>query len=138
MTAKSRARMTVAICLFAAAVETVLGCTSTAGLSPGDALLVLFVIGPYLLLARFAWSRREETAASWVLLVSTAVLAAGGLYVFGEDSYQYHTKPEFRRIQRLAVFLVPIVQYGAVSFLWVGEFVWRLYSRRSPTLRSRP
>jgi uncharacterized membrane protein YtjA (UPF0391 family) len=65
MTAGSVTRWTIAVCLLAAVVETVLGCTSTAGLAPGDALIGLFVIGPYLLLALFAWRQRGQPAASW-------------------------------------------------------------------------
>ena len=109
MTAGSVARLTIAVCLLAAVVETVLGCTSTAGLSPGDALIVLFVIGPYLLLSLFAWRKRNQSASSWVLLVVAVGMSVWGLYVFGEDSYRYHTDQRYRMVQRMAVFFVPLV-----------------------------
>lgn len=67
MAAATIARLTVALCLLAAAIEVVLGCTSTAGLTPGDALIMLFVIGPYLLLALFAWRQRGQPRASWMV-----------------------------------------------------------------------
>ena len=123
MTVGSVARLTLAVCLCAAVVETVLGCTSTAGLSPGDAIIVLFVIGPYLLLALFAWRQRGRPTASWVLLAVAVGMSAWGLYVFGEDSYRYHTEPQYRNLQRLAVFFVPLVQWAIVLVVGLGLLV---------------
>lgn len=130
MTAGSVARLTIAVCVLAAAVETVLGCTSTAGLSPGDALIVLFVIGPYLLLALFAWRQRGQRAASWVLLAVAVGMSAWGLYVFAEDSYRYHTEPQYRMVQRMAVFFVPLLQWAVVLVVGLALLVRRLSSRR--------
>ena len=124
------ARLTIAVCLLAAVVETVLGCTSTASLSPGDALIVLFIIGPYLLLALFAWRQRGQQAASWVLLAVAVGMSAWGLYVLGEDSYRYHTEPQYRKVQRMAVFFVPLLQWAIVLLVGLALLVGRLGSRR--------
>ena len=124
----TEADVTIAVCLLAAVIETVLGCTSTAGLSPGDAIIVLFVIGPYLLLALFAWRKRGQPATSWVLLVVAVGMSVWGLYVFGEDSYRYHTDQRYRMVQRMAVFFVPLVQWAIVLVVglvllvsWLGS-----------------
>jgi hypothetical protein len=120
------ARLTIAVCLLAAVVETVLGCTSTAGLSPGDALIVWFVIGPYLLLALCAWRQRGQPVASWGLLAVAGGMSAWGLYVFAEDSYRYHTEPQYRKLQRLAVLFVPLVQWAIVVLVGLALLVRRL------------
>lgn len=86
MTARSVAWLSLAICLCSAVVETILGCTSTAGLSPRDVLIVLLMIGPYLLLALLAWRQRDRPGASWLLLAVAVGMSAWGLYVFGQDS----------------------------------------------------
>jgi hypothetical protein len=130
MMAGSVARLTIAVCLLAALVETVLGCTSTAGLAPADALIVVFVIGPYLLLALFAWRQRGQPAASWLLLAVAVGMSAGGLYVFGEDSYRYHTEPQYRVLLRMAVFFVPLLQWAVVLVVSLALLVRWLTARR--------
>jgi hypothetical protein len=131
MTAGLVARLAIAVCLLAAAVETVLGCISTASLAPSDGLIVLFIIGPYLLLALLAWRQRGRPAASWTLLAVAVVMSAWGLYVLGEDSYRYHTEPQYGKYQRLAGCFVPLVQWAIVLLVGLGLLVWRLASPRS-------
>jgi hypothetical protein len=130
MAAGTVARLTIAVCLLAAVVETVLGCTSTAGLTSGDVLIVLFVISPYLLLALFAWRQRGQPATSWTLLAIAVGLSAWGLYVSGEDSYRYHTDPQYRLVQRTAVFFVPLMQWAVVLLLVLALLVRWLNSPR--------
>jgi hypothetical protein len=98
-------------------------------LSPGDALIVLFVIGPYLLLAYFAWRQRGQATASWALLAVAVGMSAWGLYVLGEDSYRYHTEPQYRMVQRMAVFFVPLLQWAVVLVAGLALLVWWLSSR---------
>jgi hypothetical protein len=123
------ARCAIAICLLAAAVEVILGCTSTARLTPVDTIIVLFVIGPYCLLSVLAWWQRARTAVSWGLLAVTIALSAWGLYLFGEDSYRYHTDPDYRVVQRMTAFMVPLVQWSVVLAVGFGLLVLRLLSR---------
>jgi hypothetical protein len=116
-------RITWAVCFLAAAITLVLGCTSTAGLGPSDVVIAAFVIGPYLLLGLLAWWQRGESIASWLLLAVTVILATGGVYLFGLDSYRYHTDWQYRMAQRLTVLLVPLLQWAAVlvvglALLW--------------------
>lgn len=136
MKADSVARLAVAVCLLAAAVETVLGCTSTSSLTPGDAFIVLFVIGPYLLMALFAWRHRSQLAASWTLLAVAVSLSVWGLYLFGEDSYRYHTEPEYRMVQRMTVFFVPLLQWAVVLLVGLALLVWWLARHRAEPARS--
>jgi hypothetical protein len=136
MTAGSVARLTIAVCLLTAVVETVLGCTSTAGLVPGDALIGLFLIGPYLLLAWFAWRQRRQPAASWVLLAVAVGISAWGLYVSGGDSYRYHTEPQYRMVQRSAVFFAPLLLWAVVLVVSLALLVRWLNSHRGRTVSS--
>jgi hypothetical protein len=111
-------RITWAVCFLASAITLTLGCTSTAGLAPSDVVIVAFVLGPYPLLGLFAWWRRGESIVSWFLLAVTVILATWGVYLFGLDSYRYHTEFEYRMSQRMTVFFVPLLQWAAV--LMVG------------------
>ena len=129
MKAGSVARLTIMVCLLAAVVEAVLGCTSTTRVSLGDVPIVLFIVGPYLVLALVAWLQRGKLAASWTLLAVGVGLSAWGLFVFGEDSHRYHTEPHYRKIQRMAVFFVPLLQWTVV--LLVGAAGWVVWYQSS-------
>jgi hypothetical protein len=98
-------------------------------LSPGDALLVLFIIGPYVLLALFAWRQRGQAAAAWVLLAVAVGMSAWGLYLVGEDSYRYHTDPQYRMVQRVVGFYVPLLQWAVVLVAGWTLLAWWLSSR---------
>jgi len=130
-------RLTIALCLLAAAVTAVLGCTSTAGLSASDAGVILFVIGPYAALGLFAWWQRGKAGVSRALLAVTAALATLGLFVFGMDSYRYHTEPQYRMVQRMAVFLVPLMQWAVVLMLGLVLVGMRVGSPRQAPPRGR-
>jgi len=108
------ARLTIIICLFTAAVEVALGCVSTAGLAPADALVASFIVGPYLLLAALAWRHRGRPAASRATLAVAVGLSAWGLAKFGWHSYRYHAEPQYRAVQNMALFSVPLLQWAVV------------------------
>jgi hypothetical protein len=127
------ARTTVVICLLAAVAETVLGCTSTAGLSRDDAAVILFVVGPYLLLGWLAWRQRGRRVVSWALLAVAAALSAWGVAVFAVDSYRYHTEPQYRLVQRVAVFFVPLLQWAVVALAGLALLAGRSSTRRQNT-----
>ena len=61
-------------------------------------------------------------------------LSAWGLYLFGEDSYRYHTESEYRMVQRKVAFFVPLLQW-AVGLL-VGLAL--LVGRREPASSAEP
>ena len=120
-------RVTVAVCCLAAVAEVVLAVASSTGLTLFDTLIALFVVGPYLVTAWMAWMQRGRRVVSGVLLVAASLLAAWGLYVYGVDCYRYHNEPNYRMVQRMEIFLVPLCQWlvtlvlGAfVLGLWVG------------------
>jgi hypothetical protein len=113
-------RITWSVCTFAAAITLILSCTSTGGLASGDVIVVAFVLGPYLLLGLLAWGHRGKAIVSRLLLAVAVVLAAWGLYLFGLDSYRYHTVAEHRMVQRMTVLLVPLLQWAAVLLVGLG------------------
>lgn len=130
MAARSVAKLTVAVCLLAAAVQTILGCTSCARLVPTDAIPALVEIGPYLLLALLASLQRGRRSASWALLAIAVGLSALGLYIAGEDSYRYHTEWQYRMIERHAPLVVALFQWAVVLVVGLGLLVCWLWSRR--------
>src|SRR5262245_37872888 len=91
-----RSWITILICVLTAVADTVLAYMSSVHLKPGEEIVVLFTVGPYLLLGVFAWWQRRKEVASWLLLGVALALAAGGLYVAGEHTYRNHTEPHFR------------------------------------------
>lgn len=99
------------VCLLAASVEAVLGCTSTAGLSPADAFILLLVIGPYFLLSVLAWCHRHRLRAARAILVVAVLCALVGLTVWAIDSYRYHTEARYRQLLRIEGFLVALAQW---------------------------
>lgn len=129
MTAVRLARSTVIVCQFAAAVEVALGCASTAGLTPADAIIALFVVGPYLLLASLAWRLRARAAASRAMLAVAVGVAAWGLATFGWHGYRYHAEPEYRALQNMALFAVPFLQWVAVFLVGLVSLLVRPNSR---------
>jgi hypothetical protein len=82
-------------------------------------VIVAFVLGPYLLLGLFAWWQRGESIVSWLLLAVTVILATWGVYLFGLDSYRYHTDSEYRMAQRMTALFVPLLQWAAVLVVGV-------------------
>jgi hypothetical protein len=119
-------RITWAVCFLASAITLVLGYTSTAGPGPNDVFIVAFLLGPYLLLGLLAWWRRGKSIASWLLLAVTVILATWGVCLFGLDSYWYHTDWQYRMAMRMAVLLVPLLQWAALPvvglvLLFAGE-----------------
>ena len=112
-------RITSAVCLFAAAITLILGltCKSTAGLRPSDAVVLAFVLGPYLLLGLLAWWQRGEAIVSWSLLAVTVALATLGVCLFGLDSYRFHMDFEYRMSMRLTALFVPLLQWAAALVL---------------------
>ena len=112
-------RITWFVCSAAAVITLMLGGTSKAGWTT-DVLAAGFVLGPYLLLGLLALGHRGKAIRSRVLLAVAVVLAAWGLYLFGLDSYRYHTVAEHRMVQRMTVLLVPLVQWAAVLLVGLG------------------
>jgi hypothetical protein len=111
-------RITWAVCLLASIITLALGITSTAGPGPGDAFIVAFVLGPYLLLGLLAWRHRRKSIISWLLLAVAVILATWGVCLFGLDSYWYHTDWQYRMSQRMTVLVVPLLQWAML--LMVG------------------
>jgi hypothetical protein len=107
-------RITWAVCFLASAITLVLGYTSTAGPGPDDVLIVAFILGPNLLLGLLAWWQRGNPIGSWLLLAVAVILATWGVGLFGLDSYWYHTDWQYRMAMRMAVLLVPLLQWAAM------------------------
>lgn len=122
------ARVTIALCLLAAVAEVALCCNATARLTVMDGPVLLFVVGPYLCLATIAWRQRSKLDVSWILLAVVIGLSAWGLYVLGDDAYRYHTEANYKKTQRLAVFYVPLVQYGLVFLVGASSLIHYLIS----------
>jgi hypothetical protein len=121
--------LTVVVCVLTAFAETVLGFTSSTRLSASDILVVLFIVGPYLLLASLAWCHRGLREGSWTLLAIAIGISAWGLFVFGDHSYRWHSDPQFRKVQSMAILFVPLVQWAIVLLVGISSVI-RLQTSR--------
>ena len=120
--------LTVAVCLLSAIAETILGVTTSTRLSARDMVIVLFIVGPYLLLASLTWCHRGLWKGSWTLLAIAVIISASGLYIFGNHSYRWHTDPQFRKVQSMAIFFVPLVQWAIVLLVGISSVVrWQTF-----------
>jgi hypothetical protein len=107
-------RTIVVFCLASALVVAYLGCTSTGRLTPGEALILPFIVGPYLFAAaavRFA--RCQRTALHVVSILAVAVCLFG-LVQFSIDYVRYHKEVGYRMTQRTTVFMTPVIQWPVV------------------------
>ncbi len=125
MKPSSVARLTIAVCLLAAAVETVLSCTSTARVSPSDAPIVLFIIGPYLLLAVFAWWRTLPIGSKrvWIEMdvpkVECQKCGAKRRVKLGfAEPKRQHTKSFERYVMELLQFMTPADVSTHLGITW--------------------
>ena len=127
---KARSKATVAICLLAANATLFLilpgeYCRLT---TTAESLFVVVIVGPYLLLALLAWSFRSDQRASQSLLILNVLVALGGLGVFAAETSSYRKQvanfiahdpgrgAEYiqARIQRMAIFLAPALQWSVI------------------------
>ena len=80
-------RATLVVCALGVLVESVLWIISDGGFRAGDFVRLPILTSAYWFLALYVWIQRRRTAASWVLLASTVVLAVIGLSVAGVHCY---------------------------------------------------
>jgi len=105
----------VSVCALAALISLILLATSTPGLRPSDVPFLGLVVAPYALLGLLALRVRGRRTVSRLLFVVALILALAGTALFGWDSYQYHTVPEHRLVQRMTLIAVPVLQSLAVA-----------------------
>jgi hypothetical protein len=114
------ASVSLSICLLALIVECILTVLSTNNpwaLGLGDLAILLYMLGPYPALAVIAWISRSRWALAWATLTVTLILATWGLCATGTHTYHYLTDLEFRKLQPIGIFLMPLGQWFAVGCL---------------------
>lgn len=112
--------LTVVVCVLTALVEAGLGIMSSTRVSASDILVVLFTVGPCLVFASWAWCYRGARQGEWTLLAIAISISACGLYTFGAHSYHWHTDPNFRKVQSMAIFFVPLIQWAIVLLVGIS------------------
>lgn len=108
-----------------------------------EASFVVVLVGPYLLLALLAWSRRHNPRDSRTLLVLNLLVAVVGLAVFMAETSSYHAaiadfasrNPDrsveyFReRFPRTALFAIPALQWLVSLTAAVALLIQTRFSR---------
>lgn len=109
---------------------------------PEEYLLLLLLVSPYLFMGLIAWCSREQRRTSMVLFIFVSFLALVGLYLIGSESYGYQSSlkthprgPEYAktRYQRMALFLVPALQWLLALVVGAAVLVQLVIDRRSTT-----
>lgn len=108
-TGSSHLRKTLAACVLAAAVETVIV------LSIAEPAVLIFVLGPFLFVALIAWRRRTHLARGRRIQSVAVGIGAFGIAAFAVAILL--DQPEQVPIAPLAV---PLVQWFAVLYVWIG------------------
>jgi hypothetical protein len=127
----------VVVCCVAAVAEGAMTVASSTGLTLADAPIVLFLIGPYLVMGWLAWTQRGRRVVSGILPAVASLRALWGLYVSGLDCYRYHTEPHYRLVQRMGIFVVPLCQW--LVTLLLGSVLLGLWLRtRRPRVPDCP
>ena len=138
-------KFSVAICLLAAIATLLLilpgeYCRLT---TTAESLFVVVIVGPYLLLALLAWSRRDDQRASRSLLILNVLVALVGLGVFAAETSDFRTQvADFTardpgrgaeyiqaRLQRTALFVVPTLQW-LVSLMAAGALLVQITGKK--------
>ncbi|MCO6047768.1 hypothetical protein NG895_28015 [Aeoliella sp. ICT_H6.2] len=115
--------VTLVICILAIAIDlvlTVLATNNPWSLQPSDAAILLYIVGPYLALAAVAWFGRVSRRLAWVIFLSSLALTVWGLWGAASHAYFYQTDPEYRLVQPIGVFLIPLGQWLGSAFLGVA------------------
>jgi hypothetical protein len=126
--------LTLALCFVALASESVLICLATndpSSLGAGDAAILTFILGPYVLLAVIAWMARIGRRLAWSAFAVTLLLVTWGLWVSGTHAYHYLTDPDYRKLQAVGVFLMPLGQWFLSFCLGVAVVVYRQIAQSS-------
>lgn len=121
--------LTVVICVLTALAEAGLGIMCSNRVSASDILVVLFIVGPYLVFASLAWCHRGPREGVWALLAIAIGISVCGLYTFGDHSYRWHTDPNYRKVQSMAIFFVPLIQWAIVLLIGISLVVRAQISR---------
>lgn len=124
--------LTLTLCLVTLASEFVLICLATNdpwSMGAGDAAILIFILGPYPLLAVIAWLARGDRRLAWLVFGITLLLAAWGLWVSGTHAYHYLSDVEYRKLQAVGVFLMPLGQWFLSVCLGVAVIVYRQFAQ---------
>ena len=125
------------VCTLAALMSLTLVATSTPALRLTDLPFLLFLPAPYLALELLVWSERGRGRLSQLLFVAVLLLSLAGVTILALDSYRFHTLPEHRMVQRMAVITVPMLQSLAVISLALVLQAYRMLSGRGPSRGGR-
>jgi hypothetical protein len=89
-------------------------------LGPGDALILVYMLGPVVVLTVIAWGTRNSRNNAWGLSLVILVILGWGLRTMAEHTYHFRTDPDYRKLQAIGVFAVPLGQWLASGSLGAG------------------
>lgn len=120
--------VSLVVCLLAVVVElvlTALATNSPGSIQPSDAVILLYIVGPYLALAVIAWCGRVNRRLAWVIFSFSLGLIVWGIWGAASHAYFYQTDPEYRLVQPIGVFLIPLGQWLGSAFLGIAVASYR-------------
>jgi len=128
MTLNWACKVTLAVCALAllACLALILQATNLHTLRPSDSLIVMYMVGPYAFLALIALSCRRYILPSYIVLGVTLLLVTWGAYMFGVHAYRFQTDEEYRKVQQVGVFVMPLGQWLLAAMLGIALSLWRI------------
>ena len=126
-------KISLIICLFAliATVSIPITCRgSSSAFNLSDLLALLIIIGPYLLLGLMAWRWRGHRGVSVIAFLLILIVASGGLYLIGNDCYNYQVYPQYRLYDNYTLPVVILLEWLGTGLLGLIILVVWLISKR--------
>jgi hypothetical protein len=117
---------TRAVCAIAALASLGLLAGRLSGLHVSDLPVLILLVAPYGLLAVMAAGVRRRRADAWTLLITTVLLALGGIALLAFQSPHPFTGPEPGLALSVIVIALPLLQLVVVALLGLGLLLRRL------------
>ena len=89
------------------------------------------MLGPVVALSVIAWVMRNSRYHACGLSLLILVVLGWGLWTMAEHTSRFHTDPDYRKLQAVGVFVVPLGQWLANGSLIAGI----IFARRRETMR---
>ncbi len=127
-------KISLIICLFALVATVTIPITcrdNPSGFHLSDLVILFFIIGPYLLLGLMAWRWRGHRGVSAVALMLILIVASVGIYLVGDDCYNYRVNPQYRLYDNYTMPVVILLEWLGTVLLGLVTLVVRLKDKRS-------
>jgi hypothetical protein len=124
-------RVTFCLAVGAGFVEAAATLVAGENIGFADAGYIVLLAAPFGILAWMSRRYRDRRIFKTVLFLTVLCLAAWGLSHLIDDAWRFHHEPDYRRVQRLAPFVVLCGNWlGVGAMFWAERLLSRLCRRK--------